>query len=636
MNRPFARRNLHHFLAGTALCGALLAAAPAPAQDVTLKTLNGNAAISGTLVAFEAGKYTVETVIGQIAIGGDNIVCEGDGCPGTEVAAIAPPARFIGEPIALMTGNGGIRIEGTLLSYTDGVYTVETMIGSLDVVAEGTICEGPGCAVVNRAVESDPTPDAARETQVAAISPQDSAIAAPQPAPAPDDTRELIPMADYEGAPALTISGPAEVLKGMLPALARGRADEIGGSAETITPKFVSVAAAREAGAPSGQFVSTVTGSDGTETVMLARASASSSDAVGTLNAGETDVAIMAVKAPMMLVQKRTETVLGTEGLVAIVSPENAVFQLTPAQMAQVFSGEVRNWRDVGGPDRTIRVFGLPDTHDLSTAMDELVLSPFRSRRKPYDAVFPDAEALAGAVAANSSAIGFVGMAAAGKAKALAIGSECGISTAATPENIRTARYPLSRSLLAISFASSGDAAELIADVESAAEDLVRAAGLEPAQIDRFGMDDDALALRARLSGTTERFARLNVSDALRIMPTSERLSTILTLDDGSSRLDARSKAELERIIDYAADNGFAELFLVGHSEATGDAQRDRAAARSIARTVRQTMEAADEENLLEDTVIRAVGLGAVVPLACAGTPEAVALNRRVEVWVRR
>lgn len=53
-----------------------------------------------------------------------------------------------------------------------------------------------------------------------------------------------------------------------------------------------------------------------------------------------------------------TETVLAYDGIAIIVHPENPVANLTMAQIADIYTGKITNWSEVGGKDAAIVVIG--------------------------------------------------------------------------------------------------------------------------------------------------------------------------------------------------------------------------------------------------------------------------------------
>lgn len=52
------------------------------------------------------------------------------------------------------------------------------------------------------------------------------------------------------------------------------------------------------------------------------------------------------------------ETVLAYDGIAVIVNPENQVADLSLADIAKIYTGEVTNWKDLGGNDAEIVVIG--------------------------------------------------------------------------------------------------------------------------------------------------------------------------------------------------------------------------------------------------------------------------------------
>ncbi|GAW34523.1 hypothetical protein RA2_01572 [Roseovarius sp. A-2] len=75
----------------TALRAAILAALslwvmaiPVTAQDVTLRSHDGDVEISGNLLGFDGEFYRVDTVYGELTVDGSGVACDGPGCPNLE------------------------------------------------------------------------------------------------------------------------------------------------------------------------------------------------------------------------------------------------------------------------------------------------------------------------------------------------------------------------------------------------------------------------------------------------------------------------------------------------------------------------------------------------------------------------
>ena len=54
------------------------------AQDVTLKSHDGDVEVSGDLLGFDGEFYRLETVYGELTVDGSGVSCEGPGCPNLE------------------------------------------------------------------------------------------------------------------------------------------------------------------------------------------------------------------------------------------------------------------------------------------------------------------------------------------------------------------------------------------------------------------------------------------------------------------------------------------------------------------------------------------------------------------------
>lgn len=73
---------------------------------------------------------------------------------------------------------------------------------------------------------------------------------------------------------------------------------------------------------------------------------------------------------------KGQEHVVALDGLVVIVSPNNPVKQLTMEQVASIFSGEIKNWSEVGGKDAAIKLYSKDSKSGTFDTFKGLVLKP--------------------------------------------------------------------------------------------------------------------------------------------------------------------------------------------------------------------------------------------------------------------
>lgn len=65
---------------------------------------------------------------------------------------------------------------------------------------------------------------------------------------------------------------------------------------------------------------------------------------------------------------------IGTEELMIVTHPQTGVGALTASEVGALFSGQVRNWTEVGGSDLPVEVWAFDPTVDLQLELDRAVL----------------------------------------------------------------------------------------------------------------------------------------------------------------------------------------------------------------------------------------------------------------------
>ena len=63
-----------------------------------------------------------------------------------------------------------------------------------------------------------------------------------------------------------------------------------------------------------------------------------------------------------------------TDGISVILHPENPVSKLTVDQLGKIFKGEIGNWKEVGGPDMKISLYGRQSNSGTYVFFREFVL----------------------------------------------------------------------------------------------------------------------------------------------------------------------------------------------------------------------------------------------------------------------
>lgn len=163
--------------------------------------------------------------------------------------------------------------------------------------------------------------------------------------------------------------------------------------------------------------------------------------------------------------------IVALDGVAIVVNPDNAVDDLTVDQIAQIFKGEITNWKELGGADEEIAVYGREAGSGTRGAFEELVDVTDACK---YLNEYSSTGDVIGNVASNPSAIGYASLSAVGdNVKAVKVnGVDCSEAT------VQDGTYEIQRPFVMITkdgtqlsdaaqafldFAMSADAASLIA-----------------------------------------------------------------------------------------------------------------------------------------------------------------------------
>jgi glucose/mannose transport system substrate-binding protein len=139
------------------------------------------------------------------------------------------------------------------------------------------------------------------------------------------------------------------------------------------------------------------------------------------------------------------ENLLGLDGIAVFVNRSNPVNALTWEQIADIFSGAITDWAQVGGRSGPINLHAPDDKSGTFDIFNSLVLGS--KPLSPQASRYENSAKLSDEVAVDTNGIGFAGMAFVRGSKPLAV-SEAGTRPLLpTPFTIATGDYPLSRRL---------------------------------------------------------------------------------------------------------------------------------------------------------------------------------------------
>jgi len=127
--------------------------------------------------------------------------------------------------------------------------------------------------------------------------------------------------------------------------------------------------------------------------------------------------------------------------IVPVVHPSNNLTNITADQLKRIYMGEVKNWKEIGGPDAPVVVISRDTSSGTYEVWHEKVLKG--------EKVFPGAllqasnGAIVQAVSKNKNAVGYIGIGyISSEVKSLKVDNITG-----TPETTLNGTYPISRAL---------------------------------------------------------------------------------------------------------------------------------------------------------------------------------------------
>ena len=170
-------------------------------------------------------------------------------------------------------------------------------------------------------------------------------------------------------------------------------------------------------------------------------------------------------------------TILAYDGIAVIVSPENPVVDLDVETIAKLYTGEITNWKDVGGNDAPVVLIGREAGSGTRDGFESITDTKEQCQ---YRQELTSTGDVITAVAQNPDAIGYASLASLkDSVKAVTVGV-----VAPTEDTVKDGSYVIQRPFVLVTrkdtalsdaaqaffeFATSPDAAELIANAGAVA-----------------------------------------------------------------------------------------------------------------------------------------------------------------------
>lgn len=559
-------------------------ACPSESTEITLLSGDGSS-FTGEMLGFDGTNYILKTTIGVLTIRSEFVQCQGAACPAeTQVAEVD-------SNVVLRSGDGTF-FEGRLQEFDGTSYILETAVGVLTIRSEFVQCEGAACP--------DTGPVVARFT---IASPPDEGEAFVGEALArfvDEKSLNLTRSIGADGSISYLIGGSnGELLADITVVPANDDA-----SIEALFSNTAAFALTREAFTPS--VVSKVTG--------------------------------MAVSEVSAFLGSRP---IALDALVAHINPENRVNSISLTEMGDILSGRITNWAQVGGDDADINVYVVDEASNLSVMIQRDLLADRRLRVSDTAIVLDDADKLAEKVKEDENAFAVSYRSAAHGTKVPSTRNTCNMFSSPNTFSLQTDEYPLTMTwnLYTLNNQDIPDFATAVADylISDQGQASAKEVGLVGLAIDQLPMSAQGERLLSAMLAENVGGQGLNAyRNYLAEVSTATRLSTTLRFLTGSSTLDERAVADVQRISDLISTGVLDRnnLLLVGFSDSVGSFTANVNLSRNRAGVVK-TLLLQDNIGRVQADDIVAFGFGPAAPVGCNNTTDGKSLNRRVEVWIR-
>ena len=501
------------------------------------------------------------------------------------------PAATLADPVTLKSADGSVDLVGELVRFENNIYTIKTIVGELNVSADQMICAGADCPVFEEEVETD-----------------------------------------------MVLAGSDTVGLGLMPLLLEGWAASLDAEATMINAQgagnvIAQIVADQGFGEPINAIkVSSTTSGDAFRNLLSGRADIGMSSRE--ISAEEANVLRAAGKGDMG--HPAQEHIIAVDSLVVIVHPDNTVGQLKMDQIAKIYSGEIRNWSEVGGKNAPITIH---DFNKGSGTRSSFMKAVFGENKGTFEnaVVQPSNAEMSDTISSDPNAIGYVGYAFQRGAKALPLVNECGITMNPDSFSVRTEEYSLQRRLYLYNTANglSEEADAFVRYVQSEeADEMIEKSGFVSLGIDSRPQATDSVRARALLQPTQDAFADSKQIEMLETMAAYDRLSSTFRFRTGSSQLDQRAPLDMERLTEHLKDapEGTKVLF-VGFTDSVGTYRNNQnLSERRAAAVMNKLIDVSG--GVLNNVQMASTGFGEIVPSACNINDQGREINRRVEVWV--
>lgn len=182
------------------------------------------------------------------------------------------------------------------------------------------------------------------------------------------------------------------------------------------------------------------------------------------------------------------EFIVARDAIAVIANPGNPVDRLTLPQLSAIFSGQINNWREVGGEDRPIvRLSREVNSGTHVYFLEEVLRLGEKDNRTLFSAdtlLLPSSEGITAEISQNPNAIGYDGLGYVTDAvKVIAVARDAaGPFVLPSVESVNAGQYPISRDLYIYTAGEPGGAVKAYLEwiMQAEAQGIVRELGFVP------------------------------------------------------------------------------------------------------------------------------------------------------------
>ncbi len=137
---------------------------------------------------------------------------------------------------------------------------------------------------------------------------------------------------------------------------------------------------------------------------------------------------------------------IAKDGVAVVVHPENEISDLTLEELQDIYTGEITNWKDLGGEDSEIMVVSREEGSGTRDCFEQAVLKPIKKEITDRAIIQDSNGKMRTTVAGNKKSIGFLSLGYVNSdVKAVRLDD-----IEPTIENVRSGEYAITRTLLMI------------------------------------------------------------------------------------------------------------------------------------------------------------------------------------------